>query len=265
MFRWTAGEGIIVLVLAVCTGGARAAILPYTQLTENRDISVRAVVSGPGGDVVRTDGESSNAPGTFFRSISYNLTGQSPGPGTPPHAAIAVDQGMVFGETSIFGGSGLDLRISGEPTAGANGGSRTDTTFNVQQPTPFVLNGNLHLAADAPRALGSYAIVFNFTGTGPAGETDQFVSISRSIPGTSGFGGTIDEPITAAGTLQPGWTYRLNTLLIGDASVSRFYEFPQFIDGSIDFALTVPEPAGTSLLLGAGGARLLKRRRRVAA
>jgi hypothetical protein len=259
----TIRAAIVVLTAAVCAGSARAAIMPYTQLTEDRDISVRAVVSGPDGDILRTDGETSNATGTFFRSMSYDITGTSPAPGTDPHAAIAVNQGMVFGETSIFGGSGLDLRISGSPTAGASGRSATNTTFNVQQPTPFALNGNLALTSDAPRALGMYLIAFSFTGTGPAGETEQFVSVSRGIPSTAGFGGTVAEPFTSSGTLLPGWTYRLATTLTGDADVSRFYEFPQFIEGNVDFALTVPEPAGATVLVAVGGAALLRRRGRV--
>jgi len=239
-----------------------AAIIPYTQLRESRDISVRDVVSGPNGDMVLSDGESSNALGTYFRSMAFDQTGR-PSPDATPHAAVSADQGVVFGETSIFGSVGMNLRISGNPTAAGNARTLTDTQFTVAQPTPYTLSGRVRMNADAPRSQGSFVIRFNLAGTGPAGETEQIASVLYSSPPTSGFGATIDEPLSAAGTLLPGWTYGVDAFVAGDAGVSRFYDFEQFIDGRIDFALTVPEP-GAAVGFGvlAAGALLARRRRR---
>jgi hypothetical protein len=249
-------------VAAVWGGDARAAILPYTQLSENRLISVRDQVSGPTGEMLLTDSESSTALGTFSRSMAFDQTGV-PTPDATPHSAVSADQEIVFGETSIFGSVGMNLRISGNPTAGGSAGSNTDTQFTVAQPTPYILSGRVRLNADAPRAFGSYSIAFALTGTGPAGETETIESFSAGTPSQAGFAGAIDEPLSAAGTLLPGWTYRMFVTVNGGADVSRFYPFEQFINGNIDFALTVPEPGaavGSGML--AAGALLARRRRR---
>jgi hypothetical protein len=257
----TMQAAIVGLAVAVGAGGARAAVMPYTQLTEDRNISVRNTVSGPNGSVVLTDSESSNAPGTFFRSMSFDQTGQSPGSGPPPRATVTADQGVVFGETSIFGSVGLNIGISGEPTAGGEGNTATNSTFRVDQPTPFSLDGRLRLSADVPRGQGQYFIGFSLTGTGPGGETEEFVQLNRGIPPSVGFGANLDEPLTASGTLLPGWTYRLATNISGFANVTRFFGQGEFIDGHVDFALTVPEP-GAAVGLGMVAAGTLLRRRR---
>jgi hypothetical protein len=150
----------------------------------------------------------------------------------------------------------MNLRISGSPTAAGNARSLTGTQFTVAQPTPYTLSGRVRMNADAPRSLGMFAISFNLGGTGPAGETEQIASVLYNSPPPSGFGATIDEPLSAAGTLLPGWTYGVGAFVAGDASVSRFYDFEQFIDGRIDFALTVPEP-GAAVGLGVVAAGML--------
>jgi hypothetical protein len=252
-----------IAVSAALGASAGAAVMPYTQLSENRQISVRDVVSGPNGEMVLTDSESSTAPGTFFRSMAFDQTGQSPGSGPPPHATVSADQGVVFGDTSVFGSVGLTIGISGEPTAGAEGNTATDTTFRVDQPTPFSLDGRLRLSADVPRGQGQYFIGFDLTGTGPAGETEEFVRLNRGIPPSVGFGANLDEPLSAAGTLLPGWTYRLGTSISAFANVSRFFGQGEFIDGHVDFALTVPEPGGLAAAF-VGAAVLLPPRRQTA-
>jgi hypothetical protein len=259
--HWVLGAAVTISTAAAFDARpASAAIIPYTQLSENRDISLRDVVSGPDGDMLLTDGESSNALGTFFRSMAFDQTGR-PSPDATPHAAVSADQGVVFGETSIFGSVGMNLRISGNPTAGGTARSITDTQFTVAQPTPYTLSGRVRMNADAPRSQGSFVIRFNLGGTGPAGETEQIASALYSSPPTSGFGATIDEPLSAAGTLLPGWTYGVDAFVAGDAGVSRFYDFEQFIDGRIDFALTVPEPAAVGFGVLAAGMLLARRRR----
>src|SRR5689334_19822395 len=150
--------------VAVWCGSASAAVILYTQVDQDRHIQVTVSAAGvPGGTPVE-DGasESSNAIGSFFRTMDYQVTGTA----TPPRIGSATAHGsaqqdVVFGDTAIFG------TIAASATASHAGGSsramadsRLTTHFIVAQDTPFHLGGQITMSSFGLGAVGQFVEQF---------------------------------------------------------------------------------------------------------
>ena len=245
---------------------ARAAVMPYTQIDQNRVIEVSVSARSGSNPTLVTDGarEESNAIGSFSRSMQYAVSAQDPPPDFP-NAGIAAgtaQQEVHFGQDTIFGTLSETAHVS--HTGGkSNVLSNTEFTthFTVAQDTPFTLTGQISMSSGGLGTVGRFDEVFILSGQGPEpGQTESFKMI-----GISGGNGGGTYPLTASGTFHPGWVYSLNVQLQGGKSTEGGVGAQKEADGRADFVLTVPEPAGVTLVAMAAGLTLLPRCRRRAA
>jgi hypothetical protein len=242
---------------------ASAAVMPYTQLDQTRSIEVAVSAKSPLSPAPATDGarETSDAIGSFSRSLQYAVTQQDPPPDFPNGGAASgsAQQDVVFGETSIFGtvAARVDVSHSGGRSS-ALADSQFHTRFTVAQDTPFTLAGQISLTSGGLGTVGQFSEAFLLTGQGPEpGQTESFKMIA--ISGGNG-GGTY--PLDTTGVFHPGWVYSLNVQLMGAKTTEGTVGAQKLVIGQADFALTVPEPTGAALLAFAAGALALPRPRR---
>jgi hypothetical protein len=246
---------------------APAAVIPYTQIDQDRQIQVTVTAAGGVGSTPVEDGagESSNATGSFSRAMEYQVTGRDAPPGLNSSTAFgAAEQSVVFGDTAIFG------TLSATATASHAGGSsralansRFSTHFTVAQETPFNLDGQITMSSSGLGAVGQFVEQFVFSGGVPgSGQTEFFAQVGE---GGGNGGGTF--PLRASGVLHPGWTYVLSVQLLGDKSTDGGAGVVKSASGRADFVLTVPEPGGVAALAAAAAAAAaatLRRRHRAA-
>ena len=246
-----------VVFAAAWAGRASAAVIPYEQLTQTRQLDAHVTARSPAG-VEETDGasEPSSALGSFARSMSFRIDH----PFTPPDPARATveataAQEVYFGDTAIFGTLTHRSHVQAVSyTATASSGSSWGTTFTVAQETPFSLKGRVTSQSVATLGPGTFSAGFVFNGQGPNNASEDFVHF-----GVSGTVGEVDQPLDASGVLHPGWVYTISAGVSGMKDVTS-PSGDKVGEGRIDFALTVHEPgAGVGLV---GLAILLGRRPR---
>ena len=253
----------VAVLLIVSAEPAGAAVMPYTQIDQTRNISVNVSARATtGGSPEVSDGatESSNATGTFFRSMAYEVTAREEPPGLSSATADgSARQDVVFGETAIFGTISARAHVSHRGgIASATANSQFNTHFTVAQDTPFTLSGQISMSSSGLGTVGRFIEQFGFGGVGPEpGQTETFAAI-----GVAGGNGGDTYPLQASGVLHPGWTYVLSSQLFGEKSTEGFVGVDKTAEGRADFVITVPEPCGLAAACFAVPALLARRRRR---
>ena len=259
----TALAGVVaswVMARPVCAG--------YTQLTQTRSLSTGASAESFGvTPQTDADSETSDALGSFSdRSVTSGASAFSQIPNPPFFASgngtATARQSVSLAPTSITGTLVGDAS-AGTRVAAASGTATSSwsTTFRVDQPTPFDLRGGL--------GVQNIAEVMSYT----TPSHNAFVSLSRR-PDAGGDAQALydvsvppffsSRPVEFSGVLEPGYVYSL-TATAGASRTNNSFVVSAQIGGStvttVTFTLTtVPEPAGTGVLM-LGAALLLRRRR----
>jgi hypothetical protein len=251
---------------------AAAALAGYVQLSQTRSLNTSASAN-LGGQTPTTDADSetSDALGSFVdRSVSSSASAAGPIP-NPPFFVSSTGSGTArqsvqLAPTSISGslvGSASAASTLAESSGTAN--STWSTTFRVDQPTPFDLDGTLSVHNVAPIAAytsATHDASLSLSRQADGGGAEQLLYNVSAPP----FGG-IDQfrPVDFSGVLEPGYVYRLAVTAAASRTNSSL---PVSVRIGADttteatFALTaVPEPAAAGALALAAG--LVLRRRRV--
>ena len=198
-----------------------------------------------------------------------SAAGQIP---NPPFLASASGYGTgrqsaQFSPTSISGSfvgdAGTQARV-----ARSNGSapSTWSTTFRVDQPQPFDLDGRLSVRDNEPiRGFTSFTnnASLSFKRQADAGGPEETLySFSIVLPPCPG--GTSERPVDLTGVLEPGYVYTLAATAAATRTASALSTPVQVSAqtlSEVTFTLTtVPEPAAACVL--ALGAVLALRRRR---
>jgi hypothetical protein len=251
---------------------ALAAPAAAVQLTQARSLntSASAKAFGPPAPSTDADHDSSDALGAFDRSVTSSAS-SSGRPPDPPFLSSAsgsatARQSVQLAPTSISGSFVGDAQArSLVASSGGTATSSWSTTFRVDRPTPFDLDGELSVRNSA--ASGAFTSATNsaslrFTRRADAGDAEEtlysFVLDVVPMPGGAG-----SRPVDLSGVLEPGYVYSL----AGSAAATRDSSAPVVVQAfgqttaQVTFTLTgVPEPAAAGVLALAAAVGLRRKR-----
>ena len=251
-------SAFVIAAILTITASIPAAAAPYTQLTQTRILESRVYIGPPATpQEAEGDRQEFSALGPFSGSMSYDLERPFSQTGPFGRTEASAAQEVNFGETAIFGSLDMNTHVMyvGGP-AGGNANSTWNTTFQVDQETPFTLSGRARSSSFGLGSVGTFTTGFVFYGTSPNNVREDFVLI-----GISGGNGGVDQPLVASGVFRPGWTYHINATLAGGKSTEGGVGADKRAEGEIDFVLTVPEPGGATVLASVAATFMLRRRR----
>jgi hypothetical protein len=227
-------------------------------LDQSRSLTI--IVNGTAGPT-----DSNTATGTYNNSINGGVTANTGIPAFPIESDTATASQNSNVTTSVL--SGL-LQASGNsttfmPDQDVTGESIYSVDFSVASPTPLSLTGQ-YTASDIPDEGISDMIASTITLTSTSGgnQTQLFTGgVPKQVANTDflGFGASSSTSFNT--TLVPGVSYNLTVDVLADANADgeTLHGTPA---ASMNFMVSVPEPASIATMGIAVGALLVRRRRK---
>lgn len=242
----------------------------YVQLTQTRAITTTAsaVVSGfPSVD--DRDTETSDALGSFDRSVTSSAAAGIPAPPFNNASGWAeASQAVQLAPTSISGTFVADANASSRLGRAVSEASSTwSTTFRVDQPTPFDLDGRVRVRdpIDVLLTQATSTLSLSIARRADVGGAEETLS-SFPLLGPPSPGFTSERLVDVAGVLEPGYVYRLAVTahLSETASLPADVQIGGQLISDVTFTLTmVPEPSTAVVAAGLTVGILRRPRRRM--